>query len=138
LPGHFTPPPQPEEDVDEKTRLRRTQDMLLPSQPDLDIGVDPSAIPQCLPSAPNLPEHDCVGESHTARVDSVYLRGPLSSSAAPISMVTGGLIVATPGELGPPSPSSGGDDSGVLGYQDDKQELERRRLLVTASAPDYP
>jgi hypothetical protein len=131
-------PAQPEE-VDEKTRLRRAEEMLLPSQPYLDDEIDPSALQYCLPSAPNLCEQHHLGESHTG-VGSACLSGPQPPLTPSISFITGGLTAVTPGNLDSPPHSSNGGESEVrvqlTSGKDDKQELERQRLLAAASAPD--
>lgn len=52
---HFVPPPEPEEEVDEKTRLRRHEALLLPSQPS-DVVGSSSTGETSAPTAPFIPE----------------------------------------------------------------------------------
>lgn len=118
--NHIIPPPQPEEAVDEKTRLRRAEEMLLPSQPPPDDGDSgPSTMGDDVyaPTAPVLPEDD-----NAYSYD--HLPEQLHPSTLPI--IPNGVSTA-PGE-----PAGAGSGSG--GY--DKQELERQRLMAEASAPD--
>lgn len=112
------PPTQPEQPVDEKTRLRRMEEMLLPSQPPGEATAGPSTLPTQTPTAPDLPDDDELYASTsgqpvppppTLSVDTI-IPGP--NSAAP-----NGLEASHP-------------------PTDDKRELERQRLMAEASAPE--
>lgn len=108
----LAPPPQTEEPVDEKTRLRRAEEMLLPSQPPDERDAGPSTMENNIhmPTAPVLPEDDHI-------YDYQHLPGPSIAAAAP----DGGSIRAR--------------DFVASSASDDKQELERERLMREASAP---
>ncbi|KAK5952782.1 ph-response sensor protein [Knufia fluminis] len=119
---HHVPPPQGEEHLDEKSRLRRQEELLLPSQPP-DAG-EPSSRAQAL--APSAPALD--GET------SLPPGGPQASIPITISRASarsGETIVPTP--LTPPP--SLPEDEQIARPTEDKQELERQRLLAQASAP---
>lgn len=116
-PVHDLPSPEIEEHVDEKTRLRRAAEFLLPSAPPQTTG--PSSLGQVShpPSAPAAFEEDgFVGDLHQP--------GP---SAPAYNRST------SPLEDAGPSPARFSSDASSL---DDKQELERRRLQAQASSPD--
>ncbi|KAI9733125.1 MAG: ph-response sensor protein [Cirrosporium novae-zelandiae] len=143
------PPEQPypmptnlpdQEDVDEKTRLRQAEQVLLPSQPTITDSAGPSAIfdSSMAPTAPG--QDDLYGPCAPIQDD---LYGPsrhphngflqpapswTPASASSIETVT----VSAPDYHSRETPV--GPDSEP---QEDKQELERRRLLTQASAPDY-
>lgn len=111
------PPPQPEEPVDEKAQIRRAEETLLPSQPP-EAGAGPSGETD-MPTAPVLPEDDRIQD---------YLHLP--------SPVENGLPQATSAEsVQTVVPTSNGD-TGRAVPSDDKQELERQRLMQQASAPN--
>ncbi|OXV09525.1 hypothetical protein Egran_02710 [Elaphomyces granulatus] len=113
--GHVIRPPQPEGPADEKTRLRREEEMLFPSWPPGQLGEGPSTAGASAPTALDLQEHD-----HSS---SPAAPAPLSSA---LSLNT---IVPDRAALGPGQPMS--NSHGV-----DKRELERQRLLMEASAPN--
>ncbi|KAJ5156440.1 hypothetical protein N7492_009243 [Penicillium capsulatum] len=122
------PPPAPmaahpevEEPVDEKTRLQRHEESLLPSRPPEDEEAGPSTAAMATPTAPVLPDDHLLQDYQH---------------------------VVTPGEEGVPhavrSDESlqtvvvNGSASGLSERRtpvEDKQELERRRLLDQTSAP---
>lgn len=104
-------PPQLEEPMDEKTRLRQAEEMLLPSQPPDEDGAGPSNIDVDMPTAPVLLEDDNAYDYQHLSGESVHTVVPNGSSAGPSESIA--------------NPTS-----------DDKQELERQRLLMGASAPD--
>ncbi|PLB37897.1 pH response protein PalF [Aspergillus candidus] len=121
--GEMVATPPTEDPVDEKTRLRRAEQTLLPSQPPAagaaeaeDAGVGPSSAPDAAtPTAPVLEDDDrsIHGYQHlpSPAVDGGGGRSALPSADSDQTVVTGGPRV------------------------DDKQEMERRRLLMEASAP---
>ncbi|MCJ1308863.1 ph-response sensor protein [Agyrium rufum] len=144
-PPQMIPLPPSEEPLDEKARIRRAEEQLLPSAPplpdedDTPNNVSPSDGPahssiHPAPSAPHI--NDLYGEHH-AFPDASPLysaeAGPSSFYAAqpyhpphPLSSEFEAAARRQDG-MGLPSPS------GVNG--DDKQELERRRLMALASEP---
>ncbi|KAI9835662.1 MAG: ph-response sensor protein [Sclerophora amabilis] len=119
------PPPDFAEDdeLDEKSRMRRAEERLLPSQPPIDDAAAPSTVPSNAgPSAPVLPENEL---------------GPPDrrlSLAPSISFSSG---QAGPSQLSTTRESRRASDPAM--GTDDKQELERRRLAAEASGPsDFP
>lgn len=120
--GHFhVPPPQEDDHLDEKSRLHRQEQLLLPSRPPEAEGS--SSQPRALaPSAPIL-DNDL---SHCPS-------SPQSSIPITISRASArSAETIVPDPLTPPP--SLPEDSGPLPGED-KQELERRRLLAQVSAP---
>ncbi|KAJ5337801.1 hypothetical protein N7452_004529 [Penicillium brevicompactum] len=112
-------PPEVDEPVDEKTRVRRHEEALLPSQPPGENDAGPSTSPMDAPTAPVLPDdHHLQDYEHLPSPD-VNGRPHVVRSAE--SMQT---VVAN-GTAGPSEPR----------VSDDKQELERHRLQGQASAP---
>lgn len=127
-PPRFVPPLEPEEEVDEKTRLRRQEALLLPSQPS-EEGGSSAAGDVTAPSAPFIPEEDGLYENYSMHegLERSYLERITPSATSARSFDT---IV----------PSYSNSPPAVNGYHDDppaddKQELERRRLMTEASAP---
>lgn len=124
----FVPPSEPEEEVNEKTRLRRQEALLLPGRPpedSLSHAGDASA-----PSAPFIPEADGLFENHGTHEggEGSYLERITPSTTSARSVDT---IIPS---YSNPHPST------VNGYHtdpapDDKQELERQRLMIEAGAP---
>ncbi|KAL4978697.1 pH-response regulator protein palF/RIM8 [Aspergillus desertorum] len=123
------PSPQPDEPMDEKARIRRAELTLLPSQPPCDPEAGPSSAAEAaMPTAPVLPEDDHLNDYHhlpSTGVNNVTGMSPALMSAESVQTVIAGSSSA---------PLTG---SSMLG-EEDKQELERRRLMMEASAPDGP
>ncbi|KIV94564.1 hypothetical protein PV10_02319 [Exophiala mesophila] len=121
------PPPEPHEEVDEKTRLRRQEQLLLPSQPPQE-GEPSSAPPAFTPSAPVLPTGGPNDE-----IENLHDGSATPSTLHPSSVTSGrsGDTVRPYSTSPPPAPPSGGEQEAT----DDKHELERRRLMTRASAP---
>ena len=120
----IVPPPQTEGDVDEKTRLRRMEERLLPSAPPAEDSASSANMPGTQPSAPVLDDEDeLYGPVHSA---STYGAAPELSSetTVPSRSDDNQAALEAPNEITSPS--------------DDKQELERQRLLAAASSPDGP
>ncbi|KAJ5671558.1 hypothetical protein N7507_000685 [Penicillium longicatenatum] len=120
-PGPMTAHPEVEEPVDEKTRIRRHEEALLPSQPP-DEDEAGSSVELAVPTAPVLPEdHHLQDYQH------------VSSGTDAMSHVTSAsslqTVVANGGVPEPSEPSGPGDD---------KLELERQRLMEQVSAPSAP
>lgn len=130
--GPMVAEPQPEEPMDEKARLRRAEETLLPSRPPEEPEVGPSMAEMAVPTAPVLPEDDHLNHYHHVPSAPVLENGisPAVMSAESVQTVVPGHPVAGPSvpPPPPPPPSSG----------DDKQELERQRLMMEASAPEDP
>ena len=132
--SHPISPPPPEEPVDEKEWLRRQEALLLPSQPP-DEGGPSTAAEVAAPSAPFIPEdidvHDYCGQSDGEA-------GPSIARVAHSAMSTGSVDTVLEGAAARPAhdprpPAFDGDTSGRL--REDKQDLERQRLMAQASAP---
>ncbi|KAL2818505.1 pH-response regulator protein palF/RIM8 [Aspergillus cavernicola] len=120
------PSPQPDEPIDEKARLRRAEQMLLPSQPPGEPEAGPSSAAEtAIPTAPVLPEDDHINDYHHLPSMRVNGMSPALMSAESVQTVVAGSS-STPLD-GPSAPTG-----------DDKQELERQRLLIEASAPVDP
>lgn len=111
---HYIPPPPdfPDESgLSEKERVRRAEQRLLPSQPE-------APAPVAGPSAPAV---------YGGGDDEAGPSAPSAPSAPP---------PAEPTEAGPSAPTLDDLAAGANGNStDDKQELERQRLLAEASAP---
>ena len=125
----MVPLPEPQEDEDEKTRLQRQERLLLPSEPPQEGESFNGAVPYT-PTAPDLSsvllpggtEHQNDGRSTPSTLV------PATSVAS--STRSGDTV--RPYSASPPSAST---PVGSAGSVDDKQELERRRLLAQTSAP---
>lgn len=113
----YVPPPEiaDESGLTDKERARRAEQRLLPSQP-------PSQHPEIAagPSQPSAPNETVYPEAQNS-FDAGSRPGP-----DPISEVEEGPSAPTLGDLGASSAEH---------PTDDKQELERQRLLAEASAP---
>jgi hypothetical protein len=137
LPAHnqiYVPLPefQAEENLSEKDRIRRAEERLLPSQPPQEIGGPLSSRTLLAPSAPPaLDDHheDLYGAGdltpsrteETAHLQAEHNDHASSSSNPPVA---------------PSAPSSGEFAPNIEARSsEDKQELERQRLLAEASAP---
>jgi hypothetical protein len=128
------PSPPPEQRVDEKGWLRRQEALLLPSQPPDEGGLSRAA-EAAAPSAPFISEDTGPYEYH---LDFDAEAGPSTSHVANsvVSTRSGDTIVNGAGAESSRNhdpPTFDGDTS--HGLQDDKQDLERQRLMAQASAP---
>lgn len=128
------PPPrrQSEDGLDEKARLRRQEELLLPSRPPVNDEAGPSNRDMDNPSAPFVFDlHRLPGErGHD------FEGAPVQDSSAftiPSNRSVDTVVraPATPG--GPPPIFESHHHSSAP--QEDKQELERRRLMELTSAP---
>lgn len=117
------PPPDFEEEVDEKTRLQRAEQRLLPSQPP-----DQSSAPEPpQPSAPEAVDHE----------DFVYryrLHQPVSSGSHSTHPET--VVPPSSTRLNEGNQEAHGLVQAPSGTNEDKQELEMRRLQMAASSPE--
>jgi arrestin-related trafficking adapter 9 len=121
------PPPQAEEEVDEKTRLRRQEALLMPTQPPDEAGPS-SGSAQHAPSAPVL---DGDGIEPPEGLANPPTPGPPASVASARSVDTVRPYDGSPPPPPPPPAGSSTDDAPT----EDKQELERRRIMAQASVP---
>ncbi|OOF98286.1 hypothetical protein ASPCADRAFT_205542 [Aspergillus carbonarius ITEM 5010] len=106
--GEMVSTPPADEPDDEKSRLRRAEQTLLPSRPPDEAG--PS---EAMPTAPVLPEDDHLHDYH-------HVASPSGTPRAVISAESVQTVV--------------GGTEGANG--EDKQELERQRLMTETSAPE--
>ena len=129
-PQQYVPPPQPEEQVDEKTRLRRLEEQLLPSQPPQDGQPGPSSSAPVegsgdIATAPWIPEERYGAGAGPSRPP------PSGSGVSSHSVETVIPSRSSRPESEPPQ----FEPSASHGPGDDKQDLERRRLMAEASVP---
>jgi hypothetical protein len=122
------PPPQPHEEVDEKTRLRRQEELLLPSQPPQEGEASNRAQPQ-VPTAPVIVDGTV---SNEGGIPNDGTTTPSSLHPASVTSARSGDTIR-PHSRSPPSPPP--PPSSDNDYTDDKQEMERRRLIAQVSAP---
>ncbi|GBF62161.1 pH-response regulator protein [Trichophyton mentagrophytes] len=158
-PWHARPPDQyvidpplaqPEEDIDEKTRLRRAEAMLLPSAPPASDEAGPSNSTLAMASAPALSEHRDLSYFETPTPTysaSVYMHShppsaPSPDTITPYSAHESSSALQHPGAY--LLSESAAESSSRPNYHqphstsipsDDKQELEKQRLLNERSAP---
>ena len=122
-------PPQMEEPADEKARIRRAEEQLLPSAPPMDED-DPSRREQAEPSAPPLEllqnRYEYDGSSAPAYVGPSTTTGHRPHDRSNLTMGPS----AQRERCGNGHPSVSND------AVEDKQELERQRLLAAASSPE--
>lgn len=126
-PAHDISPPEIEDQVDEKTRLRRAEERLLPSSPLQENGGESSW-------------HEYSARQPTAPVpfdeDDLPVFDPRGPSAPPYDR----RITTFAQDVGASTSQSfdgtGERDDPSHEPMEDKQELERRRLQAQASSPD--
>jgi len=116
-------PPEQDVAVDEKTRLRRAEEYLLPSAPPLDAEATSSTSQAIEPSAPG--QDDLEAAYHRYEPSAPVYDGPSS-----------GMSVATTMGTETAANHHADDTSRADDTHGDKQELERQRLLAAASSPD--
>ena len=115
---------QTESGLNEKERVRLAEERLLPSRPPGEPS-SPTVIPSSAPAAPlDEPEEDLYGSDHPAPQVNFNPIGPLRHTTS-AETLTGPSAPAL-GDFGPSLTSQ---------PTEDKQELERRRLMAEASAP---
>ena len=112
------PPPEIDEELDEKAQLRRAERRLLPSAPPEDDEVTSDIHGATAPEATD--EEDFVRR---------YGLGPPAPAYEQLSNRLPTYVTKT-------LPHDGASHL-LAGPHDDKQELEQQRLLALASAPDY-
>ncbi|KAJ5733345.1 hypothetical protein N7533_012934 [Penicillium manginii] len=119
--------PEVEEPVDEKTRLRRHEEALLPGAPDEDEA-GPSNAEVTMPTAPVLPEDHLLQDYQ--HLPSPVTEGVPHAGPHPVRSAESLQTIVINGSAPEASePSAPGED---------KQELERQRLLDQTSAPSAP
>jgi len=123
------PPPdiQAEEGLGEKERVRRAEERLLPSQPPTDILGAPSSSAVVHPSAPP-----------TEPVEDLYGAEDADHSTVSNVFHSSGHTVSAETPFAPSAPVLEDLTPTATQVTEDKQELERRRLLAEASAPSGP
>ncbi|EPE27701.1 E set [Glarea lozoyensis ATCC 20868] len=132
---HVPPPEiQNEEGLSEKERARRAEQRLLPSQPPAETTNEESSSSRTIngPSAPSAPP------SHPLdSVDDIYDAEPQLPNSAPSAPPPHDLLPSAPPPVLAPSAPPPEDLTQLTPSHptDDKQELERQRLLIEASAP---
>ena len=138
LPRDVVPPiPETEEPLDEKARIRRAEQILLPSAPAEDIGISPVAAPT--PSAPFAYDEEDFIQRYVAQAPAPAYDGPaMSPSSLTITPNTEAQSLLGPSRnwnehsvrMHPMIPAQ------TIDAGDDKQERERQRLQTLASAPN--
>ncbi|OQV05514.1 Arrestin or S-antigen, domain-containing protein [Cladophialophora immunda] len=122
------PPPAPEETVDEKTRLRRQEQLLFPSEPPQEGESSNNPVPYT-PTAPNLSSDPLPHVIEAQNDGSVTPSTPHAASS--VASARSGDTIRPYSTSPPPPPASTSNGA----HTDDKQELERRRLLAQTSEP---
>ncbi|OCT46031.1 pH-response regulator protein palF/RIM8 [Cladophialophora carrionii] len=126
--AEMIPPPQPQEE-DEKTRLRRLEQLLVPSQPPPEGEGSTSGVPFA-PTAPDL-SSESAPDGLRHQDDGSRTPSTLNPAASVTSSTRSGDTLRPYSTSPPPPPPP----LGHAGHSDDKQELERRRLFAQTSAP---
>lgn len=129
--SYIIPPPEFEGELDEKARIRRAEQQLLPSAPSEDFASRPTNNAYEQPSAPWVfDDQDLFLVQGDRRTDAlVHDRIPASSVER----------YEPSGHLDHPTVAPGVKNvPSTAGLQDDKLELERRRLEMAVSSPDDP
>ncbi|KAK3950991.1 pH-response regulator protein palF/prr-3 [Pseudoneurospora amorphoporcata] len=150
---HYIPPPDlPDENrLTEKERIRRAEQRLLPSQPPIAAASSSSAAISS-PSASNYAMDSSLllnGDNIYDAEDDVPTPAATPATASPFEHTLAPEYTPTPAEdlpsaptleeLDQPPPIFRGPSHHPLSSTEDKQELERRRLLAEASAPpEFP
>lgn len=125
------PETQSDESLTEKQRIQQAEQRLLPSQPPEDEA-GPSVYRDHAPSAPALLGDEMQVPNYAEATLTATTPRPQADS-----------LHAQPESSGPSAPPSGdvaiGTEPAHTAPTDDKQELERRRLMAEASSPnDFP
>lgn len=125
------PPAIIEEDLDEKSHVRRAEQRLLPSAPSVHNEHLSSNLQSQQPSAPeafNLIDlaNDRESSSPNQLIHNRALTASMESARRNYDLGYNGA-----------STQVNGDASSPAGPGDDKQEMERQRLQMAASAPEY-
>jgi len=123
---------QAEQGLTEKERIRRAEERLLPSQPPPDSAGPSSPRTVVAPTAPSILPHE--------PEEDLYSPEDATPQGAPTIIRTLGHEPASETAKAPSAPALEEINSNAAGQlTEDKQELERRRLLAEASAPlEFP
>lgn len=124
------PPPIIEEDLDEKSRIRRAEQRLLPSAPSVHVGTPSSDLQVQQPSAPEAFDDEDI--AHVRECSSPNQLIHHGASTASMDTARRDHDIGYSGA----SMQVNGGASSPAGPGDDKQELERQRLQMAASAPE--
>ena len=125
------PAPIIEEYSDEKSRVRRAEESLLPSAPTAHNEVVLSGPRVQQPSAPQASEDEEYSQIHVfSTLTPIMSNGAMES---PLEMAACNNI----SEVDYASRQTNGVPAPSVGTEIDKQELERRHLQMAASSPDY-
>lgn len=128
-PPYVAPPPDVEENLDEKIRLRRAEQFLLPSAPPGNNGSTSSLPPQVVPAVDAMDD---------TRLDE-GLEQPGASAPAyegPSAPALETILAYPPTSFNASESSQQAHINFPNGHSEDKQELERRRLQEQASSPN--
>ncbi|RFU24229.1 hypothetical protein B7463_g12107, partial [Scytalidium lignicola] len=136
---HIPPPEVPgEEGLTEKERIRRAEERLLPSQPPQEGGQASSSHPAFISSAPSVSLEESTDDIYNA--DDISSAEPAFTTSINPSRPPAISTALSPHEtITPTAPTL--EDLTPTGARptDDKQELERQRLLAEASVPlEFP
>ncbi|KAM7209071.1 pH-response regulator protein palF/prr-3 [Naviculisporaceae sp. PSN 640] len=131
---HYVPPPEipDEQNLSEKERVRRAEQRLLPSQPGEPSGVAGPSEPPLAPLPINGSAYNHTPSAPPLELADPVLMGPpiFHPPEPPLDVPSAPPV----GDLSPP-----GHEGVPVPATEDKQELERRRLLAEASAPpEFP
>ncbi|KAL9612829.1 MAG: hypothetical protein Q9167_002612 [Letrouitia subvulpina] len=128
-PAYVGPPPDVEENVDEKIRLRRAEQFLLPSAPPRNDGSSSSSRPQVISVLDAMDDARLDEGSEQPEAGAPAYEGPSAPALE--------TILAYPTTSFNASECSQQPHINIPnGHSEDKQELERRRLQEQASSPD--
>ncbi|KAL9635699.1 MAG: hypothetical protein Q9164_003296 [Protoblastenia rupestris] len=137
-PSFIPPPPATEEPLDEKARIRRAEQTLLPSEPPHDEETPFVAAPT--PSAPLAYDEEDFVHRYTFRTPAPAYDAASTSPASP-TIQAGNAAQSLP-ILGTNENEHGVGVYAMAGSLirtgDDKQELERQRLQMLTSSPSSP
>ncbi len=125
----MVPPSMIEEELDEKTQLKRAEERLLPSAPPEDDEPSSSGLSNRQPSAPAAFDTD----NYRPRQDDSQLSAPEYGAASAPAFAT---MAQSTSSWHRYEHQASGLVPAAAGLEDDKQELERQRLQMAASSPD--
>lgn len=123
--SYIIPPPEMEEELDEKARIRRAEQQLLPSAPCHEFSSGSTSEAFEGPSAPRIFDDQ----------DLFLVQGHIPTDASASNGLSTSDLENDPGNIRRHHMEALGMNPSV-GREDDKLELERRRLEMAASSPD--
>ena len=127
----FPPPPPPpiEEAMDEKTRLKQAEECLLPSRPPRAVNLSAASLPTVGPSTPTRQDETSTESASRTMAVNAQLPPPSAPTIEDLQSST----------FSSPENRFGLTESVLMHpssvKNEDKQELERRRLQAATSAP---